>query len=393
MEKICQKDGSIIFSIDSISIVFENVSVFDCFKALKIDDKLSDEYSGILINSFITSLGYSADIRFQIHGVGFQLRGNDVKQFYPDLSIISQLDPDQFFDLKFPYVRIDAMGIALDNLRSLGINVEELVFTPLDVPIGSTYHFTRCDFAFDLFDHQPHFLDDVRDFCDRFGFISDGVSCVLIGQSRPVSYSIRTGDQKTIYIGKGRSDKCLRLYDKKMEQQRIGSYNADSFKFYHMLKYLPDSWIRIELQCRREATCHDLIYGSYGDPLRIFRFIFDKYAMREKKGREVPVSDVWLRLFDWDVIPLIIQNANYVSLYIDPVTRARKYLYSVAFTSLALVWAIDGIDAIRDVVNNSLFEWQTNPQLYYKFARWRSRFNPMESPGHLYKNERGIYFL
>lgn len=393
MEKILQKDGSIIFSIDTISIVFENASVFDCFKALKIDDKHSDDYAGILINSFITSLGYSADIRFQMHGVGFQLRGNDVKQFFPDLSIISQLDPDQFFSLKFPYVRIDAMGSALDNLRSLGINVEELVFTPLEVPKGSTYHFTRCDFAFDLFDHQPRFLDDVIDLCNRSSIISNGAACVLVGQGRPISYSIRTGDQKTVYLGKGRSDKCLRMYDKKMEQERTGSYNSDSFKFYPQLKYLPESWIRIELQVRREATCHDLIYGSDADPIRIFRFIFDKYGMRENKGREVPISDVWLRLFDWDVIPLIIQNANYISLYKDPISRARNYIYSVALSSLALIWAMDGVDEIRDVLNNTLEDWQTNPQLFYKFARWRSKLSPLNPPKFLNKNEKGIYFL
>lgn len=393
MEKIRQKDGAIIFSIDTISIVFENAAIFDVFHALKLDDKYSEGYEAVLKDAFCTSLGYSTDLRFSMHGVGFQLRTNDLRSFYPEIEMIKREDPDVFFQIKLPYIRIDAMGGALDNLRSFGTDIEQLCFNPLDVPEDVTYHFTRCDFAFDLFDHQPKFIDELIDLCYSSGIQTPYGLGVLTG-SRSVNVSIRTGDQKTVYIGKGRSDRCLRVYDKKMEYERSGSMNAEKFKFYDQLKYIPNSWIRIELQVRREQTCHTLLNMSEGDPLRIFRYIYDNYAIRLEPGNNKPVAAAWLNLFDWEVIPRIIQNANCSVLYMDPVERARDYLYNTMPSVLISVIANYGYDAIREHLNNLLELWQSDPEFENKWARLRYRtFNPKSPPKYLHRNAKGIYFI
>lgn len=394
MTNIKQKNGNIIFSIDTLSIVYENASINDILKSLQLDDKYCDGYEGVLLNSFCTSLGYSVDLRFSLHGVGFQLRMNDLKTFYPSLDDIQHEDPDLFFQTKFPYCRVDAMGTPLDNLRSLGINVEQIVFNPLNVPSDVTYHFTRCDFAFDLFDHQPAFIDDLIGSCNDIGvYGSTGLTCPIGYHHMGVSF--RIGDQKTILFGKGRSDRCLRIYDKLLEQTRHGTLNIANFKFYKQLGRLPQSWIRIELQVRREKTCHQIIECSHGDSLRVFRYIYDNFALRSGFGRDVPVADVWVDLFDWEVIPAIIQNVNCVELYVDPVVRSRNYIYSVALTSLITVLANDGYDSLRNYINDCMGQWQSDPAYRDKWNRLFKRLiNPMDPPRYLnLNNQNGLYFI
>lgn len=388
MDKFLQKNGSIIFSIDTFSIVYENATLNEIFKSLKIDSTLLPDFEQIMHDHFQTMVAYGAIFAFSVHKLGFQIKWDDVSRFI----FSSDTDGSTFFDTRLPFVRVDSMGTACDNLRSFGINVEDLLFNKLDLPSEATYHFTRCDFAYDLFDHCPNFIDDCINIFNVYGKMNFSGCTVSVGCSRPIGVSVRTHDQKSVYFGKGSSNRCLRVYDKRMEQEKHNAYNAENFKFYNQLHYMPESWIRIELQVRREQFCHELLLAA--DSLRIFRYIYDNFAVRAGWGREVPICDEWKQLFDWDQIPLIIQNANWVERYVDPVSVATAYVSNVALSSILVFVSHYGFSGLMKLLNDELIRWQTDPNLAYKFNRFRMRaYGSNRPPEHILKNTEGFYFL
>lgn len=387
MEKIMEKNGTIIFSIDSFSVVFSNSSIGDVLNAMRLKDHLWPGYEEIIHSWFSQMMSYGAVKSFAVHKLVFEVKAEDAFKLCGD-----DINDVSFFDVKLPYIRLSAQGEACDNLRSLGVNVEQLCFNKLDLPLDCVYHFTRCDFAFDLLDYKPRLIEDLIDCANQYGKWDFSGCHVIVGQSRPLTFSARTGDQKTVYIGKGGSNKCLRVYDKKMQSEQRGIYNSENFKHYNSLQYMPESWIRMELQLRREKITHDVL--SIADAQGIFKWIFEEFAIRAGEGNNKPVTDLWLNLFDWEKIPLIIQNANYIEEYHDFLGQAESYLAGVAISSMALFAAHHGTSCLIKMINDWLDIIQRNPDLQYKFRRFRYRaYGGLSEPTHLVKNTEGIYFV
>lgn len=391
------RTGSIIYSIDTISIVFNNCSIVDVFNSLHLPYESDPDYDRMLADSFYRASGYSSDLVINYCGCGLQIHAKDIYAYYTNLDKVIEEDVSVFSTLKWPYIRLDAMGGALDNLRSLGFDVEQVIMSPLDVPEDGSYHYTRCDFAFDLFDYAPMFIDDIREAARLYGGRPSFDSPYVVwcnGFARGIGFSSRTGDQDTIYLGKGSGDRCLRLYDKKLEQG--SSYNADKFKFYGQLGYLPESWIRIELQTRRDVG-QLLIDQSKGDALSIFRFIYDHYGIREGQSVNNPVCKIWLDLFDWDVIPRIIQNANCVTVYYDPVDRAETYVDLVATSSIVRLVANYGWEWLIEHINDNIIKRQksTDIGLLRSWTKlYSSTFSPKRpSPSHWKVTSDGFKYL
>lgn len=124
-----------------------------------------------------------------------------------------------------------------------------------------------------------------------------------------LAYSYRSGDQRTVYLGTTRSNKLLRIYDKLLQYQKRGV----------IVKPLPEvfaesgdidvtSWYRIELQTRR-VVCHDLLFGCEHDLSRVLGYIFEKYRVKDLNGY---CLDFILELFDWDKLPPIVSNKNFI---------------------------------------------------------------------------------
>lgn len=207
-----------------------------------------------------------------------------------------------------------------------------------------------------------------------------------------MTFSARTGDQKTVYIGKGGSNKCLRVYDKKMQHEQRGDYNSKHFKHYNSLHYMPESWIRMELQLRREKITHDVL--SIADAKGIFKWIFDEFAIRAGEGNNKPVTDLWLNLFDWEKISAIIQNANCIEEYHDYLGQAESYLANVAISSMAIYGLHHGGSSLIKLVNDWLDVIQRNPNLNYKFRRLLYRaYGGRSEPTHGVRNTEGILFI
>lgn len=387
MEKILEKNGSIIFSIDSFSIVFQNSSIGDVLNAMRLKDHLWPGYEEIIHSWFSQMMGYGAVKSFAVHKLVFEVKSEDAWKLCCD-----EITDVSFFDLKLPYIRLSAQGEACDNLRSFGVNVEQLCFNKLDLPNDAMYHFTRCDFAYDLFDYKPRLIEDLIECAHKYGKWDYSGCHVIVGASRPLTFSARTGDQKTVYIGKGGSQKCLRTYDKKMQYEQLGIYNSEKFKFYKDLHYLPESWIRMELQIRREKMAHDVL--NIADSLGIFKWIFEEFAIRAGEGNNIPVCDLWLNLFEWEKISVIIQNANCVEEYHDYLGQAESYLANVAMSSMVLFCMHHSFSELQKMMNDWLINIQRNPDLNYKFKRLLYRaYGGRSEPKHALKNTEGFYFI
>lgn len=352
MVKIGNYNGSaaIFYKLDALTIVFENCSIVDVLDIFGMSDHLTPDFVQLFNSRFLSSYGYAADLRISFDGIGIQSRVYDVLNAFDlkNLDLLDSIDPHEFFGKNLPYIRLDMMGKALDYVRSCGIDIDSFIFKPFydQLPVGSNYHFTRLDFAFDLLDYKPEFLKLCKAACHLYESPQHRVS--LRGIDTGATWSERNGDQDTLYFGKGAGDRCLRIYDKKLQFEQSGKYVTECP--YHFddetsgKTLLPNSWIRIELQCRREKQCHHLVYGENASFLGIFRFIYETYAIRKGQGRNVPVCEFWDDLFDWNLITKIIQNAKTVE-YKNPFARASKYVSECALGPIIQVYSQIGARA------------------------------------------------
>lgn len=213
---------------------------------------------------------------------------------------------DSVFSTKYSKVFLIISGNALDFLRSYYPSSEDVDRILRKEPELNLYgnpiwHVTRADFAFDFvnykFDIYETAARELRSCASEQGTVK------VKGLGRPISFSIRSGSEKTIYVGKGRSDRLLRIYDKKLQLTKDGQLTElpdDS------IDYSIDSWDRIELQCRNNWAQHYLYHSD--DYVQVLREIYNYYAFLDKEGN---ITSFWQDLFNWEEIPSIIQNAYF----------------------------------------------------------------------------------
>lgn len=230
---------------------------------------------------------------------------------------------DNVFSSVYSKVFLIISGQALDFLRAYYSDPEEVdrilrkepVLDKLGQPV---WRVTRADFAFDFvnykFDIYETAARELRNCATEQGTVK------VKGLGRPISYSVRSGSEKTIYLGKGRSDRLLRIYDKKLQLTKDGHLTElpDNSIDYDII-----SWDRIELQTRNNWAYHYLYHSE--DFIQVLREIYEYYAFIDNEGN---ITQFWQSLFDWQSIPKIIQNA-----YFEKKPLSREVLdnqYSVA---------------------------------------------------------------
>lgn len=213
-----------------------------------------------------------------------------------------------FFNFRFDKMRVDVSGKGLDFLRSKHVDIEDLARNKL-TNHGFNYHITRCDFAYDLINYKENFIRDVRALCKAYesarGRISVGNDDVISNQISRKWRSVE-GSEDIIYIGAG--EEMIRIYDKKLEQEEKKRFSSECP--YTVDGELPRSWIRIELETKREHAQRLLDSPTYCTEF-VLKYIYKHYAIRAG-DRNCKVSDVWIDLYDWREIAYIIQNANFV---------------------------------------------------------------------------------
>ena len=280
--------------LDYFQAVFNDV---DFAYVLEYIGLPATQFGDFLTNSYERILGYDTHIGYRFENISIETRAEYlVKHDGEECDLSNWI---------FSKIFLIISGQGLDYLRSKGIDVDYLLRQQPavnELTGRPVMHPTRADFAFDLINYAPDFLDKCLDHLRNYN-----QWVPLCGQKAPVKFSVRTGDQKTLYLGSPRSDKLLRIYDKKMEQSdRYGNLNSSP------VDYDVESWIRVEYQTRN-AESYRMLYGE-GDYLSIFRFIYDRYTFKSADGSP---AEFWLNLFEWETIPSIIQNAKWVSAPLD----------------------------------------------------------------------------
>lgn len=245
-------------------------------------------------------------------------------------------------------------GQGLDYLRSYYSDPDDLDRILRKQPMlndadDDIWHVTRCDFAFDFVNYKYDIYSCCRDELDMLSY--DGKIKVK-GIKSPISYSVRSGSEETIYIGKPRSNRLVRIYNKKLEQTKDGVLKSVPDE---SINYDIDSWNRLELQCRNNWAVFYL-YGS-DDYMQILRSVYDYYAFTDREGH---ISDFWSNLFDWKLIPTIIQNANYtkVKLCEESLNNQANFAYDI----LCAFCAFYGLDWVIDKLKTRFesFFWEEN---------------------------------
>ena len=207
---------AIVAKIDALTIVFNNMSFCDVIKTIGISEILSPELYELFNSRFFTSFGYGSDLKMSWNGIGLAAHTSDLLDaFNCDAIELLEQHPDEFMETRLPYIKVDMMGSALDYVRSLGVDIDSMVFNPLTVPDGAAYHYTRVDFAYDLLNYMGDFVDLCIAACNLYE--NENRLIHTSGASRPLAWEAKTGSQKTLYLGKGGSNRMLRIYDKKLQ--------------------------------------------------------------------------------------------------------------------------------------------------------------------------------
>lgn len=358
--------------IDWFQCVYNDCSIEDVFASIGVNYLITDDVEKVLAERFWISEGYLTSLVFNFNGMILKIRGYDLQQLLSDhgLADADELDAD-VFSWVFPYLNLTLSGSTLAFLRESGVDVNSILFAPLIVPNDASYHVTRVDFAFDFINYKSDFLDNCIDQISRSTLPSGRL--MSIGAGNGMCYTLRNGSkEKTLYLGSSKSNKLLRIYDKNMQYQFKQGSNP-----YAEGDELPSSWIRLELQTRREAECHKLLYGCNGDMMKVLRYVYDNFALVESDGtgygKERHISDCWLTLFDWGTIARIIQNANCVQVQ-DVLARSSRFVENTAFSSLAVFVAFYGFDALKDIILKQFNDLQfSDSDLYQR------RFNTLMS--------------
>lgn len=284
--------------LDWYTMMFDDTDFITVLRWLGLEDYV-DEF----VSNFVARAnGYEDQFVFGFCGISVS-----TKQF----GFFGEADvSEDWFYKKFPKVRLDITGSGLDYLRSCGLDVDTYLRSTscLPCPVDKC-RLTRCDFAFDFINFEPQFVDELIAYT-RDNVTSNNRLCVY-GRSSGFCFEVKTGGQKTVYVGSKNSDQMLRVYDKKMQYY---DYNNCCYKKenpYHD----PDSWIRIELQARKMRACE--LCFSDGDFTSILRYIHDQYNFADivntNSNHRCP-APFWSDLFPWDQIDELVKNKDFIQL-------------------------------------------------------------------------------
>lgn len=329
--------------IDWFTAVFEDCTIEQILANFPdLSSRITDDFTSVWNQHFLISRGYCSEVCFSIEGASFMVRYDSV---YQDLD--DKTDAFEAFTTVFRKIRLDMSGKCLDNFRAMGYNVDIDLWRPFILPDTASYHVTRCDFAFDLLDYHENFYNDTIAALHKYGDEWSGTVGV-IGSMRPMKYQINYGAASIIRFGSSNSDKQLRIYDKD-KQMRMSN------KVQNIYQY-DNSWIRIELQARREDA-HGLLYAENGCFETVFKYIFQNYGIRQGRGMDSGAIKAWTDLFDWEVIPTIIQNAN-STIKVCQIDKATDYLKNVALKSLLVYVSHHGLAALTRLIQDEFLRLQ-----------------------------------
>lgn len=361
-------DGKIYCKIDWLTVMFFDCSMNHVLSWLHMDDCVSEFCAA----AFQQSRGYDEVFKFIYNGV--MLETSSFNFYGEDMSV-------SIFDTVVPKIRLELSGSALDYLRSIGVDMDSYRFVKPRLPDGGSYHFTRCDWAFDFINYMPEFVDQLMDHINEYKLPSGRVP--LASTNSAIGCRMITGTMKLVYLGSAQSDRMLRVYDKRMEQTNLNTGTYVKPNPYGD----PDSWFRIEWVTRNKFA-NDLVQDATQEPKNILRMIFDKYAFangtENNHNKQRSVVDFWLKLFDWkDIESRIIQNAKYVE-YESPDEKLINSFESVMIRTFIFYYTLMGREGVEKACNKYLASLnQTDPVSRRRLLAFYNKLNNLSISGNI----------
>lgn len=334
-----QKGGFIYSRIDTLTFVFNDTTINHVLRWLTISEYVDEVFASL----YRQDGGYCPKFIFTFNQIRFEV---------PQIAFYRAEDPNvPMFEIMVPEIRVHLGGHALDYLRSLGVEFIDHRFVKPDLGEIGSFHCTRCDWAFDLVDYKPEFLNDLISFLESNMLPSGRVP--LVG--RAVKCSIRSGYEKTVYLGSSQGAKLLRVYDKKLQLHNplTGCWTEAPYGDVN-------SWIRIEWQLRNNdangSFFPDPCSGVCQDYRSILKEIYCYYNFTnsdfDNKNRERPSLDFWQTFLPWEEIERkIIQNAKYV----QPKKRSDKvsdFISRIALRNVGEFIHMFGIDKLLELIDD-----------------------------------------
>ena len=290
--------------IDWYTVLLYNVSFKEVLEKLNCFSDICDE---ILNSGYQRSVGYRTDMVYSVNGVSLSV----------DFDNLLTVDEENIFFNKWTEVRLDISGAGLDYLRTVNESIDKNFCDETFWGGEGFFKITRCDFAFDFVNYFGSFLDlfihrlqDLeRSYKIQRGDDGNTRLGIVGGAGRNTAYNMRTGSGvKCLYLGTTRSDKLVRIYDKKMEQSKNGVFVKGVPQYFQGDDRNVDSWFRIEFQTRRKFA-HKYLFGCMGSLTTVLRELFATYQCKDPETKQT--FDFIVKLYDWDKLPKIVENLHF----------------------------------------------------------------------------------
>lgn len=299
--------------LDYFSVMCDGYSIRDAIEWLGLD------YDSV-VSDFTENIDWLND--GQSFGNWSYWRYNNIKIMVRDVLEYGQHpdDAESFFEVKQKSVKIDISGQGLDYLRFCGLDPDQRLRDPSRY-VSGIHRVKRADFAFDLIDYAGDFYDQCKDWCnskDNFGRL------LMMRMGPPMVFSLKSGKDRTLYLGSTQGPKLLRIYDKKFQL-----CDPVSGCWKQQVPYPEcESWIRLEWQMRDDSAARYLL--GDGDYLSIFRDLYDfyKFADPDTPAHRRQPAQFWVALFDWQSIPSLIQNFYFPSYQPSNIEDVPKRVFS-----------------------------------------------------------------
>ena len=294
--------------IDNFTIMIRHNSIANVLFVLGLS---ADDLCPLTQNGYVfCNLGSETWGRVSFNGVNIWVRERDIR-FNEVAYIDSQLD---FVYWTFDNIRLELTGTGLEFLRSRDFLPERELFK-LQSSDDFTFSITRMEIAYDFVNTHGDLYNKMASYLWRVQLDKELDRVPLYHKlGSGIKFSVRSGAQKTIYLGSNQSDKLVRIYDKMYQLCPKGVWTKKPY--FDCDPSDIKSWIRIEYQLRGDSA--EKLFYSYSDDwfLSVLKDLYNRFAFRDLfadgPSYIAHVVDFWQDLMDWEEIPLIIQNANFV---------------------------------------------------------------------------------
>lgn len=362
-------NGKIYGKLDWFTCMFYNQSLETLFAFLRLPEDLMTDF---LTNAFDQNMGYCTDYALVFEGVCFHLNFDEF--------LLLNYDYSKIWEYKFDKIRVDCSGSGLDYLRALAFHeIGEIEIYLNDISnfpgeVDKDFRVTRADFAFDFVNYEkcPDFVERLLDWFYKTEYNPEyrtSTGLIYSGRQSGLKYSLRSGDQHTVYLGTTRSLKLVRIYNKLLQYQKNGILSKELPQFLKDVDVR--SWFRIEFQTRQKESGHYLFgFRKFEDILKI---LFNDYLIRDSHGNPL---DFMFELYDWGSLQTIPYNTPFTEM--KTVSKSIERTIRKNAFSIALFVARYGLKGLINLLNEEFekldFDCPSSARRAFSYKQKLSRY-------------------